>query len=152
MSGFDGRPIAQDDIPGELRNLQASSGLEGLQLFPEADPAPDGHWQFPRMSIGWEAEGAGYVVQCYETADSRSCMLVKSARLTEPEVYLDLGGQTEELWPVQLFVPFELALTAIEHFLRTGRQAPELTWVGLNEFPRKTVPRRARYMSPDRRE
>lgn len=40
------------------------------------------------MSVGWEAEGAGYVVQCYETVNSRSCSLAKAASLSEPEVYI----------------------------------------------------------------
>jgi len=148
MSGFDGHPIAREDVSKELWDLQARGQLEGLQFFPDTEPAADGHWQFPRMSVGWESEGAGYVVQCYETVDSRSCILAESASLSEPEVYLELGGKTGELWPAQLFVPFELALSAIEHFLRVGRQDPDLAWVGLNVFPRKTVPRRPRRTTP----
>lgn len=60
------------------------------------------------------------------------------------EVYVELGGMTEELWPKQLFAPYELAQVALEYFLNTGLQDPALSWVGLNAFPRKTVPRRLR--------
>lgn len=140
----DGRLVAEADLPKELIGLQAVGAWDGLQIFPDAEPAPDGHWQFPRISVGWVAEGRGYVVQCFETANSKSFFLSMSARLSEPEVYIELGGSTEELWPKQLFVPYDLAAKAIQHFLATGLQDPELAWVGLSRFQRKTVPRRLR--------
>lgn len=143
-SGFDGRPIARENVPDELRNLQALGTWDSLHIFPDAQPAPDGHWQFPRICAGWEGAGQGYVVQCYESADSRSFLLATSARLSAPEVYIELGGMAEELWPVQLFVPYALALSALEHFLSAGLQDPALAWVGLNAFPRKAAPRRPR--------
>lgn len=144
ISGLDGHAIARADVPSELRNLRHGGALVGLHIFPDAHPAPDGHWQFPRICAGWEAEGSGYVVQCHEAADSRSFLLATSVQLSPPEVYVELGGMTEELWPMQLFVPYELARAALEHFLRTGLQDPSLAWVGLNAFPRRTVPRRPR--------
>ncbi len=130
-------------MPDELRNLQAvGASWDGLHIFPDAQPAPDGHWQFPRICAGWEAQGQGYVVQCHESAESRSFFLATAAQLSAPEVYVELGGMTQELWPTQLFVPYDLALAALDHFLRTGLQDSTLAWVGLNAFPRKTVPRR----------
>jgi hypothetical protein len=144
MSGFEGRSIAREDAPDELRNLQALGAWDGLQVFPDAQPAPDGHWQFPRISAGWEAAGRGYVVQCYETADSSSFFLATSRQLSAPEVYVELGGMAEELWPAQLFVPYAMALSALEHFLNTGRQDPSLAWVGLNAFARQVLSRRPR--------
>lgn len=143
----DGRLIAETDVPKELLGLQAVGAWDRLQIYPDAEPAPNGHWQFPRISAGWEGEGRGYVVQCFETADSKSFVLSTSARLSEPEVYIELGGSTQELWPRQLFAPYDLAAKAIQHFLGTGLQDSELAWVGLNSFPRKTVPRRSRRAS-----
>lgn len=143
-SGIDGRPIAREDVPDELRSLQALGSWDSLNIFPDAQPAPDGHWQFPRICAGWEPEGRGYVVQCYESAGSRSFFLATSAQLSAPEVYVELGGMAEELWPAELFVPYGMALTAVEHFLGTGLQDPEFAWVELNAFPRKTVPRSPR--------
>ena len=147
MSCFDRRPVARKAVPDELRSLQATDASDGLHIFPDAQPASGGHWQFPRICASWGGEGQGYVVQCYETADSRSYFLATSAQLSTPEVYVELGGMTEELWPAQLFVPYDLARTALEHFLNTGLQDPALAWVGLNVFPRKTVPRRPRGLS-----
>lgn len=142
MSGFDRHSIAREDVSTELTALQGPDAWDdGLLIVPDAQPEPDGHWQFPRISASWETVGQGYVVQCCETTESRSFILVRSSQLSEPKVYIELGGMTEELWPTQLFVPYDLALTALEHFLRTGRQDPALVWVGLNAFPRKTVPR-----------
>jgi hypothetical protein len=144
VSAFDGCPIAREDVPNELKSLQTLGAWDSLQVFPDAQPGPDGHWQFPRISAAWEAAGQGYVVQCYESAESRSFFLATSAQLSAPEVYLELGGMTEELWPTQLFAPYELAQVALNYFLNTGLQNPALSWVGLNAFPRKTIPRRLR--------
>jgi hypothetical protein len=56
-SGFVGRSIARGDVPDELRTLQGLAAWDGLRIFPDAQPEPDGHWQFPRISAGWEAAG-----------------------------------------------------------------------------------------------
>jgi len=138
----DGRQVAEVDVPMELLGLQEAGAWDGLHVFPDAAPAPDGHWQFPRIRVGWVAAGQGYVVQCFETANSNSFFLSTSAKLSEPEIYIELGGSAEELWPKQLFVPYDLTAKAIKHFLGTGLQHPELSWVGLSSFARKTVPRR----------
>ena len=140
----DGRLLLEADLPRALMELQALSSWDGLHIFPDAEPEPDGHWQFPRISTGWETEGRGYVVQCFENSDSKSFILSTSAELSEPQIYVELGGATQELWPRQLFVPYDPALKAIQHFLSTGLQDPALSWVGLSSFPRKTVARRPR--------
>lgn len=139
----EGRQIAQTDVPRELLNLQSSGNWDGLHIFPDAVPAPDGHWQFPRISAGWEDKGQGYVVQCFETAASNSFILSTSSEVGQPEIHIDLIG-TQELWPQQLFVPYDLAARALEYFLDTGLQDPSLFWVGLSSFPRKTVKRRSK--------
>lgn len=136
------RPLHEADVPEALLQLQSAGRWDGMQIFPDAEPGPDGHWQFPRISVGWEPEGRGYVVQCFETADSRSFILSTSAALSKPGVYIELGGATQELWPSQLFTPYDHTLKAIHHFLATGLQDPALCWVGLSSFPRKTVARR----------
>jgi hypothetical protein len=141
FSTAEGCDLRLTDVPGTLMELQTIGSLDGIQIFPDAEPGPDGHWQFPRISAGWETEGRGYVVQCFENTDSQSFILSTSAEVFEPEVY---SGETQELWPRHLFVPYDLALRAIQHFLASGLQDPALSWVGLRNFPRERVARRPR--------
>lgn len=143
ISDAEERKLMATDVPRALMELPAKGSWDGLQIFPDAEPGLDGHWQFPRLSAGWEDEGQGYVVQCFENADSLSFFLSTSAEVSGPEVYIELGGATQELWPRQLFVPYDLAFKAIQHLLASGLQDPALSWVGLRNFPRKTVARRA---------
>ena len=139
MYGFDGRPLTADDIPEAVADLQTMGRFHGLQIYPDAEPAPDGHWQYPRVSVGWDREGEGYLVQCFETAYSESFFLATSSSLSEPEIYVELGGQGQELWPRQLFVPYPSVVQALEHFLATGLQDTRLAWIGLRDFPRLAV-------------
>lgn len=141
-SDADGRPLVEADLPKALMELKAVGSWDGLHIFPDAPSGPDGHFQFPWLSAGWETEGQGYVVQCAENTDSMSFFLSTSAELSEPQRYLELGGVTQELWPGELFVPYDLALNAIQHFLSTGLQDPAHSWIGIGDFPRKTVARR----------
>jgi hypothetical protein len=150
ISDAEERDLLATDVPRTLMELQAMGRWDGLQIFPDAEPEPDGHWQFPRISAGWEDEGRGYVVQCFENTDPLSYLLSTSEEVSEPEVYTELGSATQELWPRQLFVPYDTALKAIQHFLASGLQDPALSWVGLCNFPRKTVARRA--WRPSKRE
>jgi len=48
-------------MPEELLGLQALGEWDGLHIFPDAQPAPDRHWQVPRICAGWESEGQWYV-------------------------------------------------------------------------------------------
>jgi len=90
------------------------------------------------------SQGQGYLLQCFETASSSSFILSTSSELASAEVYIELGGMTQELWPKQLFVPYDMALQALQYFLGTGLQNPNLCWVGPGNFPRKTVKLRSR--------
>ncbi len=74
-----------------------------------------------------------------DNSDSLSFFLSTSAVLSDPEVCVELGGAGHELWPPQLFVPYELALRAMLHFLATGLQDPALAWVGIGNFTRKAI-------------
>lgn len=97
---------------------------------------PDGRWQFPRVSIGWEPSGQGYIVQCFEGVDSDSCILSTSSVLSEPAIEVEAGGFARELWPKELFVSHARAVQALDHFLATGSQNPSLDWIGLRDFAR----------------
>ena len=55
-SGIDGRPLSEADVPNALLELQYVGSWDGIHIFPDAKPGPDGHWQFPRISAGWERE------------------------------------------------------------------------------------------------
>ena len=83
-------------------------------------------------------------MQCFETPESDSDFLISDKALSAPEVYVNLGGQAQELWPRQLFVPPPIALEAIRYFLEKGRENPNLNWARIDQFPRRTVPLRRR--------
>ncbi len=136
------RRVEDVDVAKELLDLQSTGNWDVLSVAPDAVPASDGHWQFPRIGAGWEAAGSGYVVQCFETAESNSFILATAADMSAPEILVELGGLATEQWPRQLFVPYELALRAVRHFLQSGLQDPGLDWIALDGFPRKTVRRR----------
>jgi hypothetical protein len=144
MYGAQPASLSAAELPRFVHDLQTMSPLHGLQIFPDAAPALDGHWQYPCMSIGWHREGQGYVVQCSETAYSGSCLLATSRKLSEPEIYIEFDGQGQELWPKQLYASYEAVLQAIDHFLATGLQNPQLAWIGLGDFPRRPVAPRPR--------
>ena len=56
-----------------------------------------------------------------------------------PMIEINLGGQTLERWPAELFVSEELAHRALECFLASGKQDPALHWIRIDAFPRETV-------------
>ncbi len=136
--------VSVAELPRVVLELQSLSRWHGVQIFPDAEPAPDGHWQFPRVSIGWHSAGPGYVFQCFETVHSNSCLLASASELSEPETYVELGGQGQELWPKQLFVPYGSVMQALNHFLTTGLQDPLLDWIGLGDFQRRATTARPR--------
>ncbi len=137
--------ISAADIAAAVHDLQSRNNWHGVQIFPDAEPAPDGVWQFPRLSVGWIQEGDGYLVQCFESVESRSNLLITGTSLSEPEILMTLGLFGCELWPRQCFVPYERTLQAILHFIETGSLDPSLDWVGLNEFPRRPGPRASQH-------
>ena len=72
------------------------------------------------------------------------------AKLSAPHVYVELGGQGQELWPRELFVPYAIAEQAALYLLATGRRDPSLKWVEISAFPRKEVRARKRTAEPSR--
>ena len=81
----------------------------------------------------------GFVVQSFETPESNSDFLASQPSLSTPSVDIALGGQTQELWPKELFVPLDLACRALEHFVITGDQHRDIIWVYSSNFLRRTV-------------
>jgi hypothetical protein len=79
------------------------------------------------------------VFQCYEDEESWSDFLVTSRHFSLPLIEVELGGQTLERWPRELFVSAELATQALNQFLSVGKQDPALEWVRIDAFPRETV-------------
>lgn len=137
MFGGDQEKISVAEIAAAVRDLSSLSNWHGVQVFPDAQRAPDGTWQFPRLGVGWSPEGDGYLVQCYESVESRSHLLITGAPFSEPEIPMMVGFLFLELWPRQCFVTYERALKAVLHFVETGSLHPSLEWAGLNEFPRR---------------
>jgi len=136
--------IEPADTEGILRSMQSRPTWDGVAISPIAELGPDGEGQFPFLNLSWHPDH-GYVVQCFETASSESDFLISSPQLSSPEVYIDLGGQTQELWPPQLFVPLDLAYQALRYLLESAHQDPGLQWIGVGAFPRLTVaPRQSR--------
>ena len=142
IGGSESGAIEVADTDRTLRLMQSRPIWEGVVIFPTAKLGPDGEGQFPRLSLSWHRE-YGYEIQCFETPASNSEFLASAPTLSLPEVYIELGGQGQELWPRELFVSLDLATRALRYFLEDGRQDPELHWVGISVFPRRTV--RARH-------
>lgn len=74
-----------------LARLSSGPAWDGVSIAPT-----DG--QFPLLCVDWHA-GKGFVVQCYEDAESWSDFLQAGPRCGPPVVEINLGGQTLEQWP-----------------------------------------------------
>lgn len=99
---------------------------------------------YPRMHLDWHdrrgPEGRnGFVLHCFETPESWGYFLAESLDFGKPEVRVELGGQSTENWPRQLFVPIELATQALEVFLESGKRAETLHWVRTDQVPREIL-------------
>ena len=94
--------------------------------------------QYPCLHLAWQKE-AGFIVHCFEDAESFGDFLVEGSELGSPEVEVALGGQAVERWPRQLFVSEQLARDAVEFFLNVGKRTPSHGWVSADGFPRETV-------------
>jgi hypothetical protein len=90
---------------------------------------------YPFLHLAWQSD-RGFIVHCFEDAESAGAFAVESETLTAPEVEINLGGQTLERWPRQLFVSERVARTAVEFFLSTGKSDPSQHWVGTGGFGR----------------
>lgn len=97
---------------------------------PEAD--------FPRLGIEVHP-GIGVSILCHEDERSIGFLAATQESLSPPRVLVNLGGQVIERWPVELFLSETDAHAVVEHFLESGRQAPEYAWIRLDRFPRDTV-------------
>jgi hypothetical protein len=136
--------LTPEKVSGMLHAMQRRPAWEGVIISPDAKLGLDGEGQFPRLSLGWYP-GFGYEAHCIEL-NPKSHFVATSSKLSNPEVYVELGGQGQELWPRELFVPLALAEQAVLHLLRTGRRDPLLRWIAIDAFPRKSV--RARKPTP----
>ena len=138
--------LTPDRVPGMLRAMQKRSTWEGVIISPDAKPGPDGEGQYPVLSLGWYPD-FGYEACCMELSP-KSHFVATGTKLSKPEVYVELGGQGQELWPRELFVPFTTVDQAVLHLLRTGKRDPSLPWVAIDAFPRKKVRTRKRTAPP----
>jgi len=131
--------LAIPAVSAILARLRSSPIWDAASIAPADD-------QFPLLCVEWH-EGHGFVIQCYEDAQAWSDFLLTGARCGPPAIEIDLGGQTLERWPSELFVPEELAHQALDWFLARGKQDPSLHWIRIDAFPRETV-----WEGPDRRQ
>lgn len=138
--------LTPDRVPGILRAMQKRATWEGVIISPDAKPGPDGEGQYPVFSLSWYPD-FGYEACCMELSP-KSHFVATGTKLSKPEVYVELGGQGQELWPRELFVPFTTVGQAVLHLLRTGKRDPSLPWVAIDAFPRKNVRTRKRAAPP----
>ncbi|MDP3767890.1 MAG: hypothetical protein Q8S13_07730, partial [Dehalococcoidia bacterium] len=93
---------------------------------------------FPRAMIDWHA-GQGFVLLCFDSEASHGHFLTRGVVTSPPSVPIVLGGQAMEKWPLELFVPKELAADALRFFVDAGQRKPELEWARIDAFPREVV-------------
>ena len=141
--------LTPEKVPGMLRAMQKRATWEGVIISPDAKLGPDGEGQYPVLSIGWYP-GFEYEAHCMELSP-RSHFVATSKNLSKPEVYVELGGQGQELWPRELFVPLSMAEQAVLHLLRTRKRSPSLLWIAIDAFPRQNVRAREKTSEPKSR-
>jgi hypothetical protein len=110
---------------------------QGVIISPDAEAGPNGQGQYPRVNLSWYP-GFGFEVQCMELA-GKDHFAVTRKNLSPPEVYVELGGQAQELWPRELFVPYAMAQQAVLFLLASARRDPSLRWVAIDAFARKAL-------------
>jgi hypothetical protein len=93
---------------------------------------------YPRLHVTWH-EGHGFVVHCFEDGESGGFFLAATTSFSSPEIEIEMGGQALEKWPRQLFGDRELAVEALDFFLKTGKQNRTQHWVRTDAFPREIV-------------
>jgi hypothetical protein len=115
MTGFIYRKVAgqrdmkltPEKVGGMLRAMLKRPSWQGVIVSPDEPFGENGKGQLPRLSIDW-FPNFGYQVHVIELS-IRSHFVATSPRLSTPEVYVELGGQGQELWPPEMFVPIETA-------------------------------------------
>ena len=141
--------LTPEKVRGMLRAMQKRPSWEGVIISPDAQPGPDGEGQYPILSLDWYTS-FGYEAHCMELSP-KSHFVATGKKLSKPEVYVELGGQGQELWPPELFVPLATAEQAVLYLLRTGKRDPSLAWVAIDKFPRKNVRTRRKSVAPTSR-
>jgi len=130
-------PIEPEGVESLLQSMKARPTWQGVIIAPDAKPGPDGEGQYPIVSLAWFPD-YGYEVLLMELS-GESNFLASSEQLSEPEVYVELGGQGQELWPRELFVPFAAVSQALCSLLQSGSREQSLPWVAIDSFPRLEV-------------
>lgn len=130
-------PIEPEGVESLLQSMKTRPTWQGVIIAPDAKPGPDGEGQYPVVSLAWYPD-YGYEVHFMElTAESN--FLASSEQLSKPEIYIELGGQGQELWPRELFVPFAAVSQALCSLLQSGSRDQSLPWVAIDSFPRLEV-------------
>jgi hypothetical protein len=116
-----------------------------MQSRPEWDEVhiSPGKYEYPVVWLSWRA-ATGYVVHYLGQNEHFSFFVADGKTMSSPEILVDLGGQTQELWPRELFVSFDVARRVLEYFVTSGKRSAEQRWVRIDRFPRRTARRRAR--------
>jgi hypothetical protein len=117
--------------PEVLSRLRSAAPWDEASIHP-ADS------DFPRAHISWR-EAAGFNLHCFENNLLSGQFLVSRLEFSAPSVEINLGGQSLERWPRELFVSDDLATEALDHFLDHGELKPLLFWIGTGQFPRKII-------------
>jgi hypothetical protein len=145
MTGFVYRKIAgkrdmkitPQKVSGMLRAMLKRPSWQGVIVSPNEPFGENGKGQVPRISIEW-FPNFGYQMHVIELSIS-SHFVATSNNLSKPEVYVELGGQGQELWPPEMFVALEIAEQAIHYFLEIGKRDPALKWIAIDGFDRVSV-------------
>ena len=99
--------LTPQKLPGMFRAMQKRATWDGVTVFPVAKLGRDGEGQFPVLSFGWYP-GFGYETHFMEL-NGDSHFVATSTKHSAPQVYVELGGHGQELWPRELFVPYAIA-------------------------------------------
>lgn len=137
VGGLRTRPADASRVEALLLGIRRRPTWESLIVSPDAQPGPDGAGQYPILSLSFYPD-YGYSVHCEELSP-KSHFLASATALSRPSVYVELGGQGQELWPPELFVPLAAASKAFRCLLRTGARDPSLPWIAIDAFPRQKV-------------
>ena len=143
VAGMRYMSLTRERVPGMLRAMQRRATWEGVIITPDAELGLDGKGQYPVLSLSWYPD-FGYDVHFMGLDWKENFFAAAQAELSKPEVYVELGGQGQELWPPELFVPYSVAERAVNYLVRTGKRNPSLIWVGISAFKRKAVRARNR--------
>ena len=132
QGGFEEADISSVDVAEILAEIERGDAWE-LSVHP-TEQFP----QYPHLHLDWH-RGFGLVVMAFEHEQSIGYYPIIGTDCGPPEVVIELGGQALEKWPRELFVPKDVAVQALQTFLRTGRQDLSFTWVANDAFEREVI-------------